>query len=167
MKKTGKYFGSRGFQRRSVNSQGMTLVEILVTVGILVITMAGVLQVFIFCSKLSDASHEVTLAMAEAQGKLDEIRDHSFSQVPTDYALGGTPGNTFNLSQLTGKGVIYINAANPNLLEIDVVVHWRSGDNRMIGEDSDLDGILDSGEDINGNGRLDSIARLVTLVAER
>ena len=153
---------------RKGKNKGFTLIEVVVTVGILVIVMTNLLGLFIYCSTLAQTSGNVTLAIREAQGMLDEIRDHSYSLITTDYAAGGTPGNIFNLNQLNGKGVIYFESApNPDLLQVKVVVSWKNKDTRVIGEDANLNGILDAGEDKNANGQLDSIVSLTTMIARR
>ena len=152
---------------RAGKNKGFTLIEVVATVGILVIVLANLLGLFIYCSMLAQTSGNMTLAIREAQGKLDEIRDHSYSLITSDYAAGGSPGNTFNLNQLTGKGVIYFESSNPELLQIKVVVSWKNKDTRVIGEDANFNGILDTGEDKNANGQLDSIVSLTTMIARR
>ena len=159
---------SRNKQCRKKISAGFSLAEVLVTVGIFVIVVTGLIQLFIYCSALSEMSGNMSYALTKAEDKLEEIRNHSYDQIVTDYNSGGTPGNIFNLSSLNAVGVVYINASNTNLLEIETDVSWRNQkDDRVVGEDRDLDGVLDAGEDINGNGKLDSVAKLITYVAKR
>jgi prepilin-type N-terminal cleavage/methylation domain-containing protein len=146
---------------------GFTLVEVLVAVGILAVVIVGLLRLFIYCSILSDLSGNMTLATNEAQSKLEEIRNHDYGSIVTDYSSGGTPGNTFNLTELTGMGVITIDNSNPDLLQIDINVSWQNKDGRISGEDTDLDGVIDAGEDLDSNGKLDSIASIVSLIARR
>jgi hypothetical protein len=64
--------------------------------------------------------------------------------------------------------VVYMNDVNPDLLEITISVCWRQG-GRVMGEDTDLDGNLDAGEDKSSplNGIIDSPVELVTRVANR
>ena len=69
--------------------------------------------------------------------------------------------------QPTGKGVIYIDSTNPNLLQVKISVSWRDNNGRIVGDDLDLDGDLDSGEDSDGNLQLDSVATIISLVARR
>lgn len=153
--------------RNYLKSAGFTLVELLLAVVILGFTLAGLIQVFIRCSALSELSRNKTTAMSEIQGKMEEIRNHAFSTIATAYASGGTPGDTFDLSQLTGKGIIYIDSSNASLLEIKVVACWQDKYDRIVGEDLDLDGVLDTGEDADGNGEISSPATLITKIASR
>jgi len=98
---------------------------------------------------------------------MNEIREYDFDSIAADYASGGSQGNTFNLSQINGMGIIYIDLSNSLLLEIEIVVSWLNQFNRVIGEDQDLDGVLDAGEDLNNNGKLDSVVEMVSLVAKK
>ncbi len=148
-------------------NNGFSLIEIVVTVGILTILLTNLLGLFIYCSTLAQSAGNMTLAIREAQEKLEEIRDHNYSLITTDYAAGGSPGNIFNLNQLNGKGAVYVDSSSPDLLQIKVVVSWKNKDTRVIGEDTNLNGILDAGEDKNANGQLDSIVSLVTMIAKR
>lgn len=146
---------------------GFTLAELLVAVIILGLVLGGLLQVFIRSSVLAELAYNKTVAMSEAQGKMEEIRNYDYDSIAADYASGGAQGNTFSLSQLTGTGVIYIDSSNADLLEVEIVVSWQNKYGRIVGEDLDLDGELDSGEDADGNGKLSSIATLVSLIAKR
>jgi hypothetical protein len=106
-------------------------------------------------------------ALSEAQSKIEEIRNTEYDLITTNFASGGTPGNTFDLSPGQGKGVIYIDSSVANLLEVSVVVCWRNKDGRVIGEDKDLDGALDAGEDLDGDSRIDSTVNLTLKIARR
>ena len=153
--------------RCAKKNKGFSLIELLVGVAILSISLGGLLGLFIYCSKLVDLSGNMTKALRGAQGKLEEIRNHTYSLITTDYAAGGTPGNKFDVTQLNGKGAVYIDSTNANLLKVKVVVSWRNENNWIIGEDLSLNGVLDAGEDKDGNGELDSPVSLVSLIAQR
>jgi len=148
-------------------SEGFSLVEMLLVVGILAVVITGLMRLFIHCSVLSEMSGNKTLVLGEAQATMEEIRDHDYNSIVTDYSLGGDPGNTFDLTHLNGKGIIYIDSTNADLLEIKIVVSWENKYNRVIGEDANLNGVLDAGEDLNTSGELDSIATIVSYIARR
>lgn len=152
-------------QRHSI--AGAFLIELMIAVAILVIVLVGYLQLSIYCFGLTETTRNLTVAITEVQGKLEEMRNHNFDSIVGDYSQGGDPGNTFSLTQLDGMGVIYIDNTNPELLEIEIFASWQEKGNRVIGEDANLNGILDSGEDNNGNGKLDSPVSLVTLIAKK
>jgi len=151
----------------SLSNDGFSLIEVLVVSGILITVIIGLIQVFVYCSTLFDSAGNLAGTVAEAQSKLEEIRNHTYSQITTDYASGGTPGNTFNLSKGNGKGAIYIDSSNSDLLQMTLVVSWRNQNGRIVGEDLNLDGVLDTGEDIDSNNKLSSPTTIVSLIARR
>ncbi|MCQ9208039.1 MAG: prepilin-type N-terminal cleavage/methylation domain-containing protein [Omnitrophica bacterium] len=146
---------------------GFTLIELMFTAGVMAVVLGGLLQLFIYCMNLGELSGNTTVATAQAQSKLEEIRNHNFADIVTDYSLGGTVGNTFTLTNLDGMGVIYIDDTNAELLEIEIAVSFRTRPNRVIGADKNLNGILDSGEQESGYGKLDSPVRIISLRARR
>jgi len=149
------------------SKKGFTFVEVLVVVAILAVVVTGLIRLFVYCSDSSDMAGNKTLAVIAAQTKLEEIRDHNFASIVADYSFGGTPGNSFALIYSTGNGNIYLTQIDPNLLEVEVVVSFENKRRLVIGEDQDLDGVMDVGEDVNTNGKLDSVVTLSTLIAKR
>ena len=149
------------------NNRGFTLVEVLVSALIMGSIIVGLLQLFIYCSLLSEMSGNITIATSEAQSKMDEIRNTTFSLITTNYPSG----TSFNLNQITGKGVIYIDSttapANSNLYRIKISVSWRNKNGRVIGSDKNLNGAIDAGEALDSDGNLDSLVKLVSYVANR
>ena len=153
--------------RKRNDYEGFSLMELLVSVAILSISLGSWLGLFIYCSTFVDLSGNMTKALRGAQGKLEEIRNHTYSLITTDYAAGGSPGNKFDVTQLNGKGAVYIDSTNANLLTVKVVVSWRNVNSRITGEDLNLNGVLDAAEDKDGNGELDSPVSLVSRIAQR
>lgn len=149
------------------NEQGLTMVELMIVVMILVFVVTGMVQTFLYASTIADIARNKTLAVTDASSKLEQIRNHPFDDITTDYVSGGTPGDLFDLTTLTGKGKIYIDTTDPELLVVKVVVCWQNKYNRILGEDLDFDGVLDAGEDVDGDGEISSPLELVTYVAEK
>jgi len=153
--------------QRLITKRAFTLVELIVVVGILSLVITGMLQLYIYTSAQAEMGGNKTSAITEAQAKIEEIRNHDFDDIAIDYGAGGTPGNTFDLTLLSGKGVIDVDDSNPELLVLEVAVSWRNKYSRVIGEDFDLDGQLDGGEDINGDGKLSSPITLMSMITRR
>jgi len=149
------------------NQNGFTLVELMMVVGILTYVILALVQLFIYTSTSAQLGGNKTLALSEVQNKIEEIRNYEFDDVATDYASSGTPGNKFDLIKLTGKGVITLDSSVANLLTIEIVACWQDKYGRIIGEDTDLDGVLDTGEDANGNNKIDSPVTLITMRSKR
>ena len=152
---------------RRGHDRGFSLVELVVTVGIMAFAIVSMMQLYIYTSIQTELARHQTAAIIEAQNKIEEIRNYTYDNIVTDYSLGGSLGNTFNLTLLDGKGVIYIDNSNTELLVLEAVVSWEDKLNRIVGEDLDLDGVLDAGEDINGNAKIDSPARVMSMVTRR
>ena len=117
--------------------RGFTLVEVLIAVGILAVVIVGLLQLFVYCSTLAEAAGNTTLAVNEAQNKIEEIRNHNFTSIATDYASGGTPGNTFPVPDRDGTGTIGTGTITTSqvggssaLLQIQINVSWQNKNSR-------------------------------------
>lgn len=159
--------------------QGMTLVEVMITVVILGLVIVSILQAFVYFSILSNSAGNITVASAKAQSKMEEIRGHNFSTLTTDYGAGGTPGNIFLMTKASdgadGSGVIYIDTVQAGLLKITIVVSWRNKEGRIVGGDNGggdstkaLNGVVDPDETVDVNGRFVSpMLTLVSYVAQR
>lgn len=170
-----------------MNKSGFTLLELMIGATVLIVALVGLIAAYIGCFTLNEGARNLTIAINGAQEKLEEIRNHNFDTMVGDYSPGGSDGNTFTIDPtnwLTAENqtaVIYIlnpqtdvilntsPTANPglDLYKITITICWRQKGGRIFGEDGNLDGVFDAGEDINGNDRLDSPAQLVTLMAKR
>ncbi len=47
---------------------------------------------------------------------------------------------------------------------VTVTFCWRQSNGRLMGEDSNLNGALNTGEDVNGNGTIDSPVQLIAYI---
>ncbi|MBU3933384.1 MAG: prepilin-type N-terminal cleavage/methylation domain-containing protein [Candidatus Omnitrophica bacterium] len=144
---------------------GFTLLEVMIAAAVLVVALLGLLGVFTNCFGLNETARNLTIAINGAQERLEQIRNADFGTIIANY------NGPFNVSGLDGIGRVdatYVAGSNNNLIDTRVVICWRQGRNRIIGEDINLNGNLDAGEDVNPtNGSLDSPAQLVTLITEK
>ncbi|MBI5415990.1 MAG: prepilin-type N-terminal cleavage/methylation domain-containing protein [Candidatus Omnitrophica bacterium] len=112
-------------------NQGFTLVEVLIAVGILAVVIVGLLQLFVYCSVLAQDAGNVTLALSQAQNKIEEMRGHGFTNLTTDYGSGGTPGDTFALTGPNGTGTIAISqVGSAELLQLQINLAWQNKSGR-------------------------------------
>ncbi len=147
-------------QRNSVT--GFTFMEILLAVGILGSVLCGILVTYSSCLVLGVTSKNLNISTNAALSLIEEIRSSTFSRIVEDYN-----GLNFSVNEIFfSRGVVYVNNTNPQLLEVTISICWRQG-NRVIGEDTNLNGVLDAGEDTNLNGIIDSPAEFITRVANR
>jgi len=160
-------------------NSGFTLVEILIATGILGFALCAILATYISCFSLISTTKNVNIGINAEMGLMEQIRSTPFAQLsddPPSFTINGaafTLKSTdlyechFPLSVLpSGMAVVYINQTNSELLNVTISACWRQG-LRIIGEDTNLNGVLNSGEDTNSNGMIDSPAQLVTRIANR
>ena len=141
---------------------GFTLIEILFTIGILAFTICGLLVSYTSAMVLTATSKNINIATNAAVGLLEQMRTDSFSNIVHDY-----DGLVFSVNAIpSSTGVVVVDNTNPELLQVTISICWRQG-NRIIGEDTNLNGVLDTGEDTNGNGIIDSPVQLVAQIANR
>jgi len=145
-----------------ITNKGFTLVELLIVVAILAVVITGMIQLFIYTSVLAEISGNKTVAVGEAQDKIEEIREHTFDDIVMDYDEA-----IFALAELDGTGVIYVDDTNPELLVLKVVVSWENKYGRIIGEDTNKNGALDGGEDTDLDTQLSSPATVITMLTRR
>lgn len=142
--------------------KGFTIIEILIALAILIVAISSILITYLACFVLIDTVKNINIATNAAQGIIEEIRSTPFTQIINNYN-----GLNFIVNDMpSSRGVVYVDDTNPELLQVTVSVCWRHR-NRVIGEDSNLNGVLDVGEDANGNGIIDSPVELTTRIANR
>ena len=141
---------------------GFTLVELLIAFAVLVTAVAGILLSYLRCMELNEVARCATLSNEEARQRMETVKATAFDQIKAlyDRAAFATPG-------IDGRGVIYVDDTNPVLLQVIVSVTWRQKNGRVYGEDANLNGVLDIGEDLNGNAVLDSPVQLVSSIYRR
>lgn len=136
-----------------------TLLEILLAAAILTFAICAILAAYIACIVLAADSKNINISTNAALSMAEEVRSSAFTRIVDDYN-----GLNFILNDLpSSRGVVYVDDTNPELLQVTISICWRQ-DNRIVGEDQDLDGVLDGGEDRNGNGIIDSPVQVVTQI---
>ena len=174
------------FMKIIKNRSGNTLVEVMIVTAILAFVLTTMLQLFIQVSMNAEMSGNKTIALSAAQDKIEEIRREDYDDISVNYASGGTPGDTFSfqIDDRDAMGKVYIIStenptspseltgetypgANAESLAIKVVVSWENALGRVVGEDLDLDGSFEAGEDANSNGLYDSPITLISYITRR
>lgn len=141
---------------------GFTLMEVLLATVILASVISAILAAYYSCFVLISTSKNMNITMDAAMGLMEGIRNSAFNQIVDDY-----DGLNFVVNDIPqSRGVVYVDDTNSELLNVTISVCWRQG-NRIIGEDTNLNGQLDAGEVDNGNNIIDSPAQLVSIIANR
>ncbi|MDD5450067.1 MAG: hypothetical protein PHO42_05670 [Candidatus Omnitrophica bacterium] len=131
---------------------------------ILLSVILSIIAAYMTAFDLVYTSRNMTFAVNSAKAKMEEIRDYNFYNIYADYN-----NQTFTTAELpAGKniGIIYVDNSDPDMLMVTISICWAQG-SRVIGEDQNLNGVLDGGEDANNNTIIDSPAQLVSLIVAR
>ncbi len=155
------------FHRREQSKKsrrGFTLIELLVTVGILAFGLCGLLMTYINMLVLSDMARDFTMATSVLQDKMEEIKKVAFADLS---ALDATTFDVDGFAAGEAKGRIEVSDTGyADLERVRLVICFKTR-RRVIGEDRNFNGALDTGEDtLISNTRLDSPAELITLIAK-
>lgn len=142
-------------EKKFLLGQGMTLAELLVAVAILIIAIAGILMSYLRCLELNEVARNFSLSVKAATSRMEAVRSIPFAQIKTTFDKV-----TFAVPDVEGIGVTYVDDSAPDLLLTTACVSWRQKSGRVYGEDKNLNGQIDAGEDLNGNGILDGPVKL-------
>ena len=147
---------------KKLSRRSFTLVEVLLAAAILASAISAILMTYYSCFVLISTSKNINITTNAAMGLAEEIRSSAFNRIVDDY-----DGLNFIVNDIPqSRGVVYVDDSNPELLQVTISVCWRQG-NRVIGEDTNLNGQLDAGEVDNGNHIIDSPVQIVTIIANR
>lgn len=150
--------------------KGFTLFEAILASGILAFCLCGLLLTYVSMFISTDLSRDFTLATNAIQAKAEEIKKTDFDSLSLGESAFNLTDYGFPLplqqGEVTSKGNITISSTvYSDLKSVRITACFKSR-GRIIGEDSNLNGLLNSGEDANGNGRLDSPVEVMTLIAK-
>lgn len=146
--------------------KALSFIELMVAVAILTLGLTALLASYVNMFLLIDLSRDSTRATKAIWARMEEIKKESFRNLDsfngTIFVLDG-----FGADEAKGRVEIRDVSGYSNLKEIRIVGCFRSR-GRIIGEDLNLNGILDisEGEDANNNLRLDSPVELITIVTD-
>jgi type II secretory pathway pseudopilin PulG len=112
---------------------GITLVETLLAITIMVFATVAIMQFYLSSLVLSEINKEGTVAMAHLTNMMEAIKCTPFSNMLTDFANGVSDGTTNNnYATLVGSYIlkdehIVVSYVNPSIdpLEIMVSVSWQ------------------------------------------
>lgn len=141
------------------NRSGLTFMEILIATVIFLTASLGILYCYAKCLELNEIGRGATVALQTVKNKMEEVKATGYSQI-----FGTYNNTTFTVPGLNGIGVIYVDNSTAKLLEVKVLFCWQLANGRVVGEDKNLNGVLNAGEDRNGNNELDSFVQLVTRI---
>ena len=177
-----------------MKKKAVTLVELLIAIFMVTIAVGGMFLVYPTLFEGVKVTSGKVQSWEIARQRIETLRNSEFGdlwdvsfdpddppfpqpEIMFDETRCVFPAGCSRPSDLEGSAVYYIEqmhgdtSAVPNppddvltdLLQIEVVVCFRAG-RRIVGEDQNLNGVLDSGEDTNSDGKLSSPVSLQTLI---
>ncbi len=170
---------------RGTQRSGLTIVEVLLSVAIIALVAGVVATVYPVLFQGVDSASFLTKAVEAARGKLEDLQREGVSSILSNHLAYDRTNSenprinvftdaekTFFFSGVAEKfsGVFYIerfhNATQllSDIIKAEVVICFRAG-RRIIGEDTNLNGVLDVGEDVNGDGKISSPIALQTVIS--
>lgn len=142
---------------KEISQSGFTLVELLVASMILIITIVGILISYIRSLELAEMSRNSSVAINASRSQIEQMKNTDFAQIAANFN-----NVTYTVPGFNGIGVSYVTTVSTNLIQVTATFCWQQRNGRVVGEDKDLDGAVDAGEDANGNGRLDSPTQIIS-----
>ena len=140
--------------------RGFTLLELVIAVAIFILAICGIISLFVSLSGLAESAGNITRMINVARGEFEtNIRNANFDSLATYSLLPPAIPNNMSL-------ICYIqNHPTVNdVKQVLLVVSYRHRGNYVFGEDKNINGVLDGGEDTDGNGRLSSICEIATFI---
>jgi len=104
-----------------LSNKGFTLLELMITTGILLVVVSGLLVTFVYCLLLNESNNNLVIAANDAQAVLEEVKGLSYNQIQ-GYVSSFNSGKFTHLSDET------VSFPNPvfsaGITEITVNVSW-------------------------------------------
>jgi hypothetical protein len=116
--------------------QGFTLSELLLASGIMAFVLVGLLQLFITCIFLNESSRNLSVAIAQGQYLLEEMKNTNF----TNYKIGSINADTYwdwdsatinsnGLGALNSEAITtdaaWVDEGTKDRLDITVTLAWK------------------------------------------
>lgn len=151
--------------------RGFTTIELLFVVGISLLVIAAMLGGFVNFMIINEHNRNLTIAMNIARDKMEQVitdaQSGNFDSIVSTSYNAASLATAYSVPANWGSCAVTITNINNDLKYVRMVVCWRDRGNRRIGEDFNLNGVLDSGEDSNNNGLIDSPCVLYSAVARK
>lgn len=138
-------------RRPGRHQRGFTLVELLVTLGVTVVGLTGLLSLHLAGVKGNERTADAGQALTVAQETLEDMRTYTVPRLLTRFAAASLPINA-SLNTVTGRtGTVYrprvivqeMTAQSPDLIRIRVEVEWSDDNANGAGTGSGTAAALD------------------------
>ncbi len=102
--------------------KGVTLLEVVMALAVIAISLLSVVSVIVHTTNLKDSTRDLTISKEAAQARFEEMRDADFATVAAAYngRVTAVPGLS------NGNETITVDATNPDLLDVRIVITWNA-----------------------------------------
>ena len=145
-----------------MNKKSFTLAELMIAALILVMGLMGILLTFVRCIELDEISAKSFDTLQAMRDVVENVRSTPYNRIFPSFN-----NQNFVIDGIPGMGAIYIDNTNPRLISINVVFCLKLSKGYILGEDRNLNGVLDKNEDKNNNKKIDSPLELFTYLFYR
>lgn len=117
---------------RKLRTRGISIVEVMASVGILAIALVGVLAAVSSTMRMNEDSHDRVIAIEAARQKMEEIQAREFGYVRTyngvGFAVTGLTAQNGDADGLPGEVLIdeTTGTNTSQYLEVQVSVRWKT-----------------------------------------
>ena len=141
-------------------AKGLTLFELAIAIAIFVLAASGIFSLLIACSTITESSGNISRMINIAREELENnVMTANFVNLATYAVLPpDIPADTSLACYIQNHPTIL------GVKQATIVVCYKEKPDRVIGEDQNLNGALDGGEDLNGDGRLSSPCEIATFI---
>ena len=152
------------FSIRKSTADGFTLAELLMAAAILGIVVVGLVVSYIRCMELNEVSQNKSLALKAARSRMEVIRMTPYANL---FATYNAVPFSVPVTNFIGRGVSYATVINAKNTQVTVSVSWKQKNGMVYGEDKNLNGVLDAGEDKNDDVKLNSPVDITEIIYKR
>jgi len=139
--------------------EGFTLVELAIGIAVFAIAACGVLPLYIYTSSIAESAGEVISVMNMAKAELENnILTANFDNLSSYSVLSNNLHGESTACEVVNYG------GNADLKQVVIAISYRNKSGRVVGEDQNLNGQLDAGEDTNLDARLSSPCQIFTVI---
>jgi len=111
-----------------MNNRGMTLIEVMIALGLLVLASAAALQAIYLANIVSIEARENSIAMNDARAVLEQVKITALSSLPNNTTVSAAaiwPNlATFVSNNLNQEQIRVTGASGASLRQITVTVQW-------------------------------------------
>lgn len=106
------------------NKSGFTLIEIIISILLLAITLAGGMALYFNANKIMALMVHKKAAMELADKKMEEIRDASYVSL----VEGQTSESGLKVSGLNASRTVTVSKPNSTYKQVTIEVNWKEAD---------------------------------------